>query len=613
MNPGRQSKRTGTTLSLCMIVKNEERFLSGCLQSVQGLVHDVVVVDTGSTDRTPEIARSFGAAVYHHPWENDFSRHRNQSIQYAKGDWILWLDADEAIEPGAGEKIRDAWGCDGVDSLLVTMVCYFGNRTRESWNNALKLFKNHVGIHFEGAVHNQVVGVQNTTFCPVRVYHYGYDLDQQAVKRKFERTGTLLMKAIQEEPDNFRHHHDLAVAYASMRMFRKAADEGLKAITLYKKSGNKDPNILWTYFVTASSHFNLGRKKEARDFAQAALRISPQHLDSHFVLASVCADQKDRRGFEEAYRKCVSLIEEFRRNPESLSGLVMNKMSERWRLELDYGALLLGEGDERGAVEAFSRGIEETPDRHVALRLVIQACRGAGSLELVETYIKRATEEGMAPEEASFERAVLKKSSGLYSEYLSLLEDLLRSPNLSSPDLLAGVGTEALKAARYKEAETLLSRAVDAAYETPGVFTALALACKYQGKPDEAMQWNLRALEMDEMDLNASVNLGHLHYDGKRWESARSSYEKALAINGDLPDVHFRLSLIALIDQDLPRCIEHCGRLTELMGISMDKEIGSIMDLSDLYHLIGNAFLAAGSRSLHREATGFARSLQGRE
>ena len=83
------------TLSLCMIVKDEESMLANCLKSVNGYVDEIIVVDTGSSDRTVEIAEEHGAKVFHHQWENDFSKHRNQAIGYASGDWILVLDADE--------------------------------------------------------------------------------------------------------------------------------------------------------------------------------------------------------------------------------------------------------------------------------------------------------------------------------------------------------------------------------------------------------------------------------------------------------------------------------------------------------------------------------------
>ncbi|MBW2130791.1 MAG: glycosyltransferase family 2 protein, partial [Deltaproteobacteria bacterium] len=84
-------------VSLCMIVKNEETTLPRCLESVRGAVDEMIIVDTGSTDSTREIARRYGAEVFSTQWKNDFSFHRNQSIARAKGRWILQLDADECL------------------------------------------------------------------------------------------------------------------------------------------------------------------------------------------------------------------------------------------------------------------------------------------------------------------------------------------------------------------------------------------------------------------------------------------------------------------------------------------------------------------------------------
>ena len=85
------------TLSLCMIVKNEEKHLAKCLASVRPVVDEMIVVDTGSTDRTVDIAKAFGAQVYNFEWTNNFAEARNYSLSKASGDWILVLDADEVI------------------------------------------------------------------------------------------------------------------------------------------------------------------------------------------------------------------------------------------------------------------------------------------------------------------------------------------------------------------------------------------------------------------------------------------------------------------------------------------------------------------------------------
>ena len=101
-----------------MIAKNEERVLARCLASVRAIVDEIILVDTGSTDRTVEIAESFGARVYHAPWENDFSKVRNVSLSYATKDWILVLDADEEIDATDHAQLKSFMGDPGLCYLL---------------------------------------------------------------------------------------------------------------------------------------------------------------------------------------------------------------------------------------------------------------------------------------------------------------------------------------------------------------------------------------------------------------------------------------------------------------------------------------------------------------
>ena len=92
-------------LSAVLIARDEAEFLGGCLESLSGIVDEVVVVDTGSVDETPDIARRFGAVVVHHPWREDFAEARNVSLDRATGRWILYIDADERLvdaRPGGG-------------------------------------------------------------------------------------------------------------------------------------------------------------------------------------------------------------------------------------------------------------------------------------------------------------------------------------------------------------------------------------------------------------------------------------------------------------------------------------------------------------------------------
>ncbi|WP_353932331.1 glycosyltransferase [Okeanomitos corallinicola TIOX110] len=138
-------------LSLCMIVKNEEVALPKCLESVKNVVDEIVVLDTGSTDKTPEIAQQFGAKLHYFPWCNDFSKARNEALKYVTGDWILVLDADETLTPEIVPQIREAINID--DYLLINLVRQEVGATQSPYSLVSRLFRNHPDISFDSPYH----------------------------------------------------------------------------------------------------------------------------------------------------------------------------------------------------------------------------------------------------------------------------------------------------------------------------------------------------------------------------------------------------------------------------------------------------------------------------
>ena len=109
------------TISLCMIVKNEEKVLGRCLDSVKDAVDEIIIVDTGSEDRTKEIAAAYTDKVYEFEWTNDFAKARNESFSKAEMDYCMWLDADDVLEAGGQEKLLE-WKAhaDGTADAVMT-------------------------------------------------------------------------------------------------------------------------------------------------------------------------------------------------------------------------------------------------------------------------------------------------------------------------------------------------------------------------------------------------------------------------------------------------------------------------------------------------------------
>jgi tetratricopeptide (TPR) repeat protein len=138
-------------LSLCMIVKNEELALPSCLSSVKGVVDEMVVLDTGSSDRTPEIAKEFGARVYDFEWCNDFSKARNQSLKYVQGNWVLVLDADEVLVPEIVPTLKKAIKRESY--LVINLVRQEVGAAQSPYSLVSRLFRNHPDICFTRPYH----------------------------------------------------------------------------------------------------------------------------------------------------------------------------------------------------------------------------------------------------------------------------------------------------------------------------------------------------------------------------------------------------------------------------------------------------------------------------
>ena len=195
-------------LSVCLIVRNEEKFLGPCLKSVREIAQQIVVVDTGSSDRTPEIAREYGAEVYSFAWTDDFSAARNAALEHATGDWILILDADEDLPPESREALKKEIQSHQV--LACRLPIFDAGKEDEGCSYVPRLFRNAPGLFFVGRVHEQIFpsieihrrewGLENR-LGKAALRHHGYTSEVIRDRNKNERNLALLRKAIEETPN----------------------------------------------------------------------------------------------------------------------------------------------------------------------------------------------------------------------------------------------------------------------------------------------------------------------------------------------------------------------------------------------------------------------------
>jgi len=198
------------TLSLCMIAKDEVRNLPRSLAPLMPYVDEAVVVDTGSTDGTPELAESLGARVSHFAWTSDFSAARNFSLEMAMGDWVLWLDGDNRVAEEDAALLKSLVQRPGDAILWATEILEPGGGSLLQ----KRLFPRHPEIRFRYRVHEQLYHppALAQVVTPVRIYHWGYE-DRGLRQAKARRNLAYLLADLRERPDDFylryhltRHH-----------------------------------------------------------------------------------------------------------------------------------------------------------------------------------------------------------------------------------------------------------------------------------------------------------------------------------------------------------------------------------------------------------------------
>jgi len=290
-------------LSVAMIVRDEQEVLAESIESVRKIAEEIVVLDTGSTDRTPELATQLGARVYRTPWENDFSTARNHCLRHVSGNWVLWLDAGERISPQHAAELRHFLDREAKPSIAYSI--WVESPPREEAASAeqcsqVRLLPTHVDLRFSGRVCEtlsaslQSAGLQ-TAEAPCRIVRH----PRQHEPRRF------LAKA----------QRDLALASAEA-----------------EASGNWTPRLL---LVAGQAHCVLGDQGQARELLRSAAEISPprsaQRLEAFYGLLTTFDDDPDLHASQ--LTACLDSLEDFPFDVQLLLALG-NFMLVRERLDL---------------------------------------------------------------------------------------------------------------------------------------------------------------------------------------------------------------------------------------------------------------------------------------
>jgi tetratricopeptide (TPR) repeat protein len=307
---------TGLTLSLCMIVRDEEEMLPRCLAAAAPAVDEIVVVDTGSTDRTIEIARSFGARVIEREWTGSFAEARNVSFEAATGDWLIYLDADEVLVSEDVKRLRSLTTQVWREAFYLLETSYTGEDGDGTGmtHPALRVFRNRPGYRFEGRMHEQIAHTLPTQapgrieHTSIRVEHYGYLGSVRNAKEKSRRNIELLRAQQAEGQGGAFLHFNLGTEYATVGDHGQALPEYERAWEIVKRQGEHGRDYVPSLLVRLVSALRAcDRAEEAVRLTEDALQLFPGFTDLLFAQAVALRTMGRVQEAEEAFERCLEM------------------------------------------------------------------------------------------------------------------------------------------------------------------------------------------------------------------------------------------------------------------------------------------------------------------
>jgi len=538
-----------------MIVKNEAKNLPRCFESVRGVVDEMVIVDTGSTDDTVAVAERHGGRVFRFAWGNDFAAARNEAISHARGQWILALDADEALAPEARRTLRALLVDRRYQAYLINIRSPLkGTRSQTAVINAWpRLFRNRPEIRYEGRVHEQIspsiARLGGTVAATALVIdHLGYHQDFTDQMEKQVRNLALLEQALAEHPDDAMMMFHYGEALNLGDRVPEAVDAFRRAIANPRMP---KPNVAVAYRGLASGLLRLKEYDAALQAARSASAADGGYPPPH-LLAALALSRIGRHA--EAVEELDAYVE--------LSGQTRLTAKRVLEHEADFGFALALKGDclltlgrKTDAEAAFREAVRrqpEAPEGHLGLGR-IYSLKGAhreavASFEKAKALFKELPRGHLALAEAH-------AAQQQWGEALRALAPFLAAEP-ADPRGLALRAEALLHAKRHREAEEAFAHLLTID-PNPDAHLALACLANTRGASDEVLMHCRAARNMGGEDPRIFFLEGTIRMQRGEPAEAEESLLDALQRAPRTPEIYEKLAAVAFSRGDTPQALAY--------------------------------------------------------
>jgi tetratricopeptide (TPR) repeat protein len=512
-----------------MIVRDEEAFLPQCLASVKDAVDEIIVVDTGSTDRTIEIARSFGATVIEREWRNDFAWARNESIALATKRWILFMDADEELVESSRAQLSALKSMPAYDHALWVRIY---NRTDDYRGSGdvshalIRIFPNHESIRFRGLIHEfpAFAGSEisiNAVASDVAIVHHGYVQEVVASRNKGARNLSILLAATAKEPGDPYHWynlgttayvtHDVELARTSLERMLALVGDDSRAFM---------PNgitLLGDIYVE-----HMGDPARGEALAHLALKRSPHYANGHMMLGKALVAQ---RRFDEARAAFAAAIDDgaFAKNQ-----FIVDDQVYIWKAQSETGSSYAEQGNDLKALEWFDKGLANAPNVEPLILNRAKALERLGrQSEAYEAFKKAFETHGSVQSMLYFVNYLLRVQRG--GEALLIVDEwYLKLPPYQAAELLLGASGVSERYGMGKE-EHYLRLAADLQPACAPVLEQLERVLRARGKEEELRGYFEREFSGQPVSPQDWARRARRALDERRADLALTAADNALA------------------------------------------------------------------------------------